>query len=277
MAKSFLIVGGTGTVGSEVAGLLKQAGHSIRATTRKPPASPDQVRVDLSTGAGLDAAFAGVQRAFFLSPVGYPDQYPILSPLIRKAREAGLEKVVLMTANGVEGNDASPMRRAELDLEKSGLAYGIIRPTWFMQNFNTFWSRDIREYGAIRLPAGDGKTGFIDARDIAAAAASLLTADRFINQAFTLTGPEALDHHQAARILSAASGKNIGYQDIAPAEFKRGLQAAGFPEAYADLLVFTMDLLKAGHSATVSDGVETILGRAPGSLEAYARDFNKAW
>lgn len=277
MAKSFLIVGGTGTVGSEVARLLKEAGHSIRVTTRSPPKTPDQVRAELSTGEGLDAAFAGVQRAFFLSPVGYPDQYPILDPLIRKAREAGLEKVVLMTANGVEANDAAPMRRAELDLEKSGLAYDIIRPTWFMQNFNSFWLRDILEHGAIRLPAGDGKTGFIDSRDIAAVAASLLAGDGLANQAFTLTGPEALDHHQAARILSEASGKKIVYRDIDPAEFKRGLQAAGMVEAYADILVMSMGFLKSGLSATVSDSVESILGRPPGYLEAYARDYKKTW
>ena len=277
MAKSFLIVGGTGTVGSEVARLLKAAGNSVRITTRNAPKSPDLVRTDLSTGEGLEKAFDGIRRAFFLSPVGYPDQYPILAPLIRRAREAGLEKVVLLTANGVEAHEASPMRRAERDLEKSGLAYNIIRPGWFMQNFNTFWLRDIREHGAIRLPAGNGKTGFIDARDIAAVAAALLSDDRLANRAFNLTGPAALDHGEAARILSAASGKRIGYHDIEPSEFKRNLQAAGLAEAYADLLVMSMGFLKAGASAAVTDGVETVLGRAPGSLEAYARDYKEYW
>ena len=143
--------GASGPVGSEVARLLKEAGHKVRTTTRKSPASPDQVQVDLLTGKGLDAAFEGVQRAFFLSPGGYPDQYGILAPLIRKAKAARLEKVVLMTAIGVEANDAAPMRRAEIDLEQSGLTYGIIRPSWFMQNFQTFWQHDIREHGAIRL------------------------------------------------------------------------------------------------------------------------------
>jgi uncharacterized protein YbjT (DUF2867 family) len=277
MAHSFLIVGGTGTVGSEIARLLGQAGHSVRVTTRAPATSPDQARVDLSTGEGLDAAFAGVRRAFFLSPVGYPDQYPILAPLILRARQAGLEKVVLMTANGVEGNEAAPMRRAELDLERSGLAYNILRPTWFMQNFDTFWSRGIVEQGAIRLPAGRGKTAFVDARDIAAVAASLLAEDRFRDQAFAVTGPRALDHDEAARILSAASGKRIVYRDIDPAEFRSDLLEAGFNEAYADLLVLSMGFLKEGFSANVSDGVETVLGRPAGTLEAYARDYKDAW
>lgn len=277
MSKSFLVVGGSGQVGSGIIRILREAGHRVRATTGKAPSSPDQVRVDLLTGTGLDAAFQGVQRAFFLSPAGHPDQYSILAPLVRKAKEAGLEKVVLMTAIGVEANDSAPLRRAEIELEKSGLAYNILRPSWFMQNFQTYWLHDIREHGAIRLPAGTGKTGFIDVRDISAAAAAVLSGDRFQNQAFTLTGPKALDHHEVARTLSAASGKSIGYQDISPEEFKRGLLAAGLPEAYADLLVLLIGFLKQGYVATVNDNVQSLTGRPPRTLEAYAKDNKSAW
>jgi uncharacterized protein YbjT (DUF2867 family) len=277
MSKVFLVVGGSGQVGSGVARALREAGHKVRTTTSKAPSSPDQVQVDLLTGKGLDAAFQGVQRAFFLSPGGYPDQYQILSPLIQKAKQAGLEKGVLMTAIGVEANDAAPMRRAEVELEKSGLAYNIIRPSWFMQNFQTYWLHDIRTHGAIRLPAGDGKAGFIDVRDISASAAALLAEDRLSNQAFTLTGPQALDHREVARILSAASGKTIGYQDIDPADFKRGLLAAGLQEAYADLLVLLIGFLKQGYTATVNDTVRTITGRPPRTFEDYARENKGAW
>jgi hypothetical protein len=46
-----------------------------------------------------------------------------------------------------------------------------------------------------------------------------------------------------ARILSAATGKAIGYQDIPAADFKQGLLAAGLPEAYVDLLVHILGSL----------------------------------
>jgi uncharacterized protein YbjT (DUF2867 family) len=277
MAKSFLIVGASGQVGSGIARFLREAGHAVRATTSKTPQSPDQVQVDLLTGKGLDEAFKGVQRAFFMSPGGYPDQYQVLSPLIRKAKEAALEKVVLMTAQGVEANDAAPFRRAELDLEKSGLAYNIIRPSWFMQNFGTYWLHDIRTQGAIRLPAGPGKNAFIDSRDIAETAAALLSGDRFANQAFTLTGPKALDHAEVAGALSAATGKAIAYQDIPVPEFKKGLLAAGLSEAYTDLLVLLLGFLKEGYVAGTTDAVQTILGRAPRSVETYAKDYKATW
>jgi uncharacterized protein YbjT (DUF2867 family) len=277
MGKSVLIVGGSGQVGSGVARFLREAGHSVRSTTSKAPQGPEQVQVDLIKGTGLDEAFKGVQRAFIMSPGGHPDQYQVLSPLIRKAKEAGLEKVVLMTAQGVEANDAAPFRRAEVELEKSGLVYGIIRPSWFMQNFHTYWLHDIKTHGAIRLPAGQGKNAFIDSRDIAETAAALLMTDRYANQAFTLTGPQALDHGEVARILSSATGKTIGYQDIPPAEFKQGLLAGGLSENYADLLVLLVSFIKEGYVANVSDAVPTILGRPARTFEAFAKDYKANW
>jgi uncharacterized protein YbjT (DUF2867 family) len=212
-----------------------------------------------------------------MSPGGYTDQYQVLSPLIRKAKEAGLEKVVLMTAQGVEANDAAPFRRAEVELEKSGVAYNIIRPSWFMQNFGTYWLHDIRAQGAIRLPAGSGKNAFIDSRDIAETAAALLSGDRFANQAFTLTGPKPLDHGEVARILSAATGKAIGYQDISTADFKQGLLAAGLSEAYTDLLVLLIGFLKEGYVANATDAVQSILARSPRTMEAYAKEYKATW
>lgn len=277
MGKSFLVVGASGQVGSGVVRFLREAGYPVRTTTSKAPQGPDQVQVDLLKGEGLDAAFKGIHGAYFMSPAGHPDQYQVLAPLIRKAKEAGLEKVVLMTAQGVEANEAAPFRRAEVDLEKSGLGYNIIRPSWFMQNFHTYWIHDIKTHGAIRLPAGQGKNAFIDSRDIAETAAALLLNDRFANQAFTLTGPKSLDHAEIASILSAATGKTIGYEDIPPADFRAGLLAGGLTESYADLLVLLIGFLKQGYVANTSDAVPTILGRPARSFEAYAKDYKANW
>ena len=167
--ETVLIVGASGTVGSELVRLLKADGYQTRAiTSQKTKVGPGQVYANLATGESLSAAFEGVDRAYLLSPPGYADQYKILSPLIQEAKRRGLKKVVLMTAMGANANEASPLRRAEVELEKSGLTYNIIRPNWFMQNFNTFWVQGIREQHVIALPAGTARTSFIDARDISA-------------------------------------------------------------------------------------------------------------
>ena len=274
-----LIVGASGTVGSEIAKELKQQGYQVRTTTSKSVSTGNQemVHINLATGEGIKAALDGVDRAFFLSPPGYADQYKLLSPLIQEAKRKGLKKVVLMTAMGANAVETSPFRRAELELEKSGINYNIIRPNWFLQNFNTFWIQGIKEQGKILLPAGKAKVSFIDARDIAAVASKLLTTDDLNNKAFDLTGPEAVDHDQVAQAISGATHKNITYQEIEPSVLRTGLLAAGLPADYSDFLLMILSFLKEGYNASVNENVTFILGRDPKKLSQYTNDYKKSW
>lgn len=276
--ETVLIVGASGTVGSELVRLLKADGFQTRAlTSQKAKVGPGQVYANLATGEGLSAAFEGVDRAYLLSPPGFADQYKILSPLIQEAKRRGLKKVVLMTAMGANANEASPLRRAEVELEKSGLAYNIIRPNWFMQNFNTFWVQGIREQHVIALPAGTARTSFIDARDISAVAARLLVDDSLSGKAFDLTGPAAVTHAEAAAAISSATGLGIRYQDIEPKVLKDGLLSAGLPADYVDFMILIFGFLKEGYSAGLTSSVKDILGREPHSLTQYVQDYKKSW
>ena len=274
-----LVVGASGTVGSEIIRLLKSEGFRVRATTSKKVEQPssDLVHINLATGDGVKAAMEGVDRAFFLSPPGYADQYALLSPLVQEAKRRGLKKVVLMTAMGANAVETSPFRRVEIELEKSGLSYNIIRPNWFLQNFNTFWIQGIREQKKILLPAGKAKVGFIDARDIAAVAAKLLTSDVHTNKDFDLTGGESVNHDEVAQAISVATGLPITYQEIAPDALRQGLLAGGVPADYAEFLILILGFLREGYSASVNGNVQLILGREPIRLAQYAQDYRKSW
>jgi uncharacterized protein YbjT (DUF2867 family) len=280
--QTVLVVGASGTVGSEIVKLLTAQGHKVRATTSKkvsdqPGDGVEQVQVNLVTGEGISKAFEGVDRVFLPSPAGYADQYKMLSPLIQESKRRGLKKVVLMTAMGANAVETSPFRRAEIELEKSGLAYNIIRPNWFMQNFNTFWIQGIREHGKIQLPAGTAKVSFIDARDIAAVAAKLLTSDDLNNRDFDLTGPQPVDHSDVAKEISSSTGKKVVYENIEPATLKKGLVSAGLPEDYVDFLIMIFGFLRDGYSAAITDNVKRILGRAPIEFSQYTQDYKQAW
>ena len=137
-----------------------------------------------------------------MAPPGYVPQDHLLLPLIAQAKAAGVQKVVLMTAMGADAAPDTPLRKAELALEASGIAWNTVRPNWFMQNFHTFWLHGIREQGRILLPTGTARGSFIDARDIADVAAELLLGEAHMNQAFDLTGSEALNHDEVAAVLS---------------------------------------------------------------------------
>ena len=272
-----LVVGASGTVGSELSRVLAAQGHQVRKATSRTPTAADQVQLDVVARRGLNEALSGADAAFLLALPGHANQDELLAPLIDAARAHGLRKVVLMSMMGANADDNAPLRRAERYLEASGLPYNILRPNWFMQNFNTFWLPSIVTQGTILLPVGTAKGSFIDTRDIAAAAAVLLTSDTLANRDFDLTGPEALNHDQVAAILSRESGRRITFQDIPPEAMLDGLLGAGLPKPNAELMVMLLGFFKAGYAERTTDAMAQITGRAPGSFERYARDHRQAW
>jgi len=272
-----LVVGASGTVGSNIVKQLKEQGYQVRSTTSKQAKSADHVHLNLATGEGIKAAFEGVDKAFLLTPPPFADHYAILSPLIQEAKRRGLKKVVLMTAMGADASETTPFRRAELELEKSGLSYNIIRPNWFLQNFNSFWIQGILEQGKILVPAGQAKVSFIDARDISDVAVKLLTTDTHNNKAFNLSGPEAIDHHQVAQAISKATARKVTYEEIAPETLKQGLVSHGVPVDYADFLLLIFGFLKAGYNAGLTPSVKEITGHEARSVQDYASAFKASW
>jgi uncharacterized protein YbjT (DUF2867 family) len=281
MTTRYLIVGASGTVGSAIAKSLVDSGAKVRAITSRKPAAQfrdgvEWVQANLATGEGVANAFEGVDRAFILVPPGYADQHAIASPLIAEAKRRNLDKLVLMTAMGANAAE-TPFLRVERELIASGLRYNIIRPNWFMQNFQTFWIQGINEQGKILLPVGTAKTSFIDARDISAVAVRLLTTHDLDNRDFDLTGPKALDHEEVARILSKASSRSIAYQEIPADALRQGLLAAGVPADYTEFLLVILDYLRQGYAERTTDAVKQLIGREPIAFEQYARDNAAAW
>ncbi|HEY1078516.1 MAG TPA: NAD-dependent epimerase/dehydratase family protein, partial [Bdellovibrio sp.] len=69
MKQNILVVGATGTVGTEIVKGLKAEGHNVRSATSKSGNIPaDQVHLNLQTGGGRSEAFKNIDRVFLLSP-----------------------------------------------------------------------------------------------------------------------------------------------------------------------------------------------------------------
>lgn len=272
-----LVIGATGQIGSALASLLSAQGQTVRRATSRTSSQAGEVQINLASGEGLAQALAGADQLFLMAPPGFAKQHELLVPAIDAAKAAGVRKVLLLSAMGANADDSIPLRQAELHLERSGLAWNVIRPNWFMQNFHTFWLHGIQTQGQIFLPVGAAKGSFIDTRDIAAVAAKLLSSDDFANSAHDLTGSEALDHTQVAAILSKAAGRPIGYTDIPEDTMRQGLLGAGVPADYAEFLLVILGAFKAGYAERITDGVQRLTGKAPIRFEQYAQDFKTHW
>lgn len=280
---TILILGATGTVGQSLTSDLAGRGHTIRAATRdvsRYAGAGEPVVLDLSDPSTFIPALEEVDRVFLLSPPGHADQHALLAPFV-DALPSTLERVVLMTAQGVDADESIPFRQLELHLAATGLPHILLRPSWFAQNFHTFWGHGIRNADILALPAGDAAAAFIDARDIAASAAGALTREDLADaanagEAFVLTGPEALTHHQAAAILSEAAGRTIRYQPIDDDAFRAQLAPSGLPADYIELLVGLFAVLRMGAAAEVNDAVRRLSGADARSLQTYAHDYADA-
>lgn len=277
------VYGAAGLVGGLVTDKLLSKGHEVFAGSRHPEKGEKKenlhwVPVDsLHPEKGLEI-LDRVDRAFFLSPGGYTNQYQILNPWVEKAKERKLGKIVLMSAIGVDHIPPEvPFRKLEIAIETSGLPFTILRPNWFMQNFNTFWISGILKDRKIYFPAGDAKSSFIDARDIADSAVAALLNDMTNGKSYTLTGKEALTHGEVARKISESTGLVIDYVDISSNDFEKGLVEAGLPADYAAFLVIIANALKEGHTAPVHGSVRELTGKDPIGFDEYAKDYKRSW
>ncbi|MBY7832562.1 SDR family oxidoreductase [Vibrio fluvialis] len=267
-----LVLGASGHVGQPLVAELLAKGEQVKAASRSGQAfgAAEGVVFDFADPTTFDAAFDGVDRAYVMLPGGYVESKALLEPVIQAAAERNV-KVVFQSVLGVDADDSIPYRQVEIALENSGVPYVILRPNWFADNFHTYWKAGI-DQGVIGVPAGEGKSSFIDVRDIASSAAAALTTNRFDNQAFNLTGPEALSYAQAAQKISAALGKPVAYQAMEEGAFCDLLKSVGVPADYAEFLTSIFYPVREGWTAGVSYAVVTLTGKAPRSLDEYIAD-----
>lgn len=274
MSGNILVVGATGNVGAPLVEELVKRGVAVKAGSRNKPANlpegAEWAKVDLADSASVEAALDGVDAVYLLAPGGTVDPYAVLKPAIEAAAKHGV-KVVLQTAIGVEADDNIPFRQAELLLERSGAPYVILRPNWFSDNLANYWSAGVAD-GAIRLPAGDGRSSLVDTRDIAAAAAGALTSDAHNGKAFVLTGSKAYSYFDVADLLTT-TGRKVTYTPVGSETFVKETMSFGVPADYAELLAAIFVPVANGWTADVTSDVETLSGKAPRSFEDSVGDI----
>ena len=291
MSNTILVTGATGTVGSEVVKQLSAKGADVRACCHTL-SKADQIRgpgvetveFDYNKPETVEVAFKGVEKLFLLTPV-VDNMVEITAQLVAEAKKAGVKRIVKQSTVGLElGADAEArippirwLRQAEKIVEESGIPYTFVRPTGFMQNFSNFYRQTIKEQNAIYTNAGEGKEGFVDARDIAAVAVEALTGDGHEGKIYTTTGPEALSHNQVAGILSEVLDRKISHVNMSEEDARKGMKEAGLPDWMINAAIEADKLTREGRGSAVLPTVEEVTGKKPRSFEQFARDYAEAF
>lgn len=282
MSGIVLVLGATGEVGGRVLQELQAAGERVRGASRTAGRAAAVrggrwVELDLERPDTFSSALEGVDRVFLIARPGDDDPDRVAGPFFDAARRAGVARVVNLTAMGVEREPEFGLRRLECQLEASGLGYTHLRPNFFMQVFAAPPLLGQVMGRVLRLPAADARLSYVDTRDIADVAVAALTDSAHVGKAYTLTGPESLDHHAVARHLSTAAGWRITYEPVTDEEAAAFMSAAGLGPARVERLLGFYRRVRAGHSAPVSGDVEAVLGRRARSFASFAWQYAPSW
>lgn len=285
MPDKILVTGATGKLGLEVVRRLLDAGVEVKAGTRSPERcaqvfadAVEVVHLDYDVTESWDAAVQWADRVFLVPPPFDPDADERMVPFLDWAVQSGTRHIVLVSAMGAETRERLSLHGIERRLTGTGVAWTILRPNIYMQNFaHGFIARSIRNDGVIRVAAGDGRVSFIDARDVVEIATRALTTDEHFDHAYTLTGAAALTHADAARVIGAVTGKAVTYQDVDEARMDEQLEGLRWDRGQKNTFMALLGAIRTGERATVTGDAAQLLGRQPTTFEQFAHDHADAW
>lgn len=275
-----LVTGASGTIGQATLQALEKTGARFRVATHSRPSThvseAETARLDWDDLDSYVPAMRGVETLFLLTPnserqVGYVLQ------AIAAAKRAGVRRIVRLSVAGADAEPGIALGRlhfaAEREIRASGLSWVALRPTFFMQNFVNYYGVDPQRDGVVRLPNGEGKLSCIDAADVGAVAARVLTSNHYDGSVLTLTGPEAVTTAHALEIIGRVLGHRYDYIDVPEAMAREEMEKAKMPLWMVDAFLELHGLVKNGYAGNVSQDVERVLGRRPRTLHDWASAF----
>lgn len=279
-----VITGPNGNVGTELVKMLIADGTMPFRIAANTPAKieqlygPDVAKVKFSFAdrTTWDATLAGVSTLFLLFPLPHPRTARTwMIPFVEAAKAAGAKHIIYVSVPTAGDTKFVPHYAVERAIEASGVPYTFLRAAYFSQNLIrdiTTHAVDIAANDEILIPAGRGKTSFVDSRDVAEVAVAVMRdPPAHAGRAYMLSGPEALDFHQVAAIFTEALGRPISY---AEPSFLRFWTTVGKRVNWDTLLFMTgvYWLTRRGSNMPMSDTLEGLLGRPPRTMRDFAVD-----
>ena len=208
MTRHVLITGATGTLGHRVVGEATEAGHKVRALSRRDHVGYTGVhwaQGDLLTGAGIDAALDGIDTVIHCATQGTRGKDVVSATnLISTARRAGVDNIIYVSIVGI---DRIPMGyyksklRVEEALAASGLGHTIIRVTQFHNLIETMFS--VQRFSPALFTIKRARFQPIDTRDVATHLVSLIDEGPQ-GRVEDIGGPAVYDHDELGRMYLAS-------------------------------------------------------------------------
>lgn len=283
-----MVIGGTGTVGSQLVPELLKREASIRILARDPEkyrhnhsSGIEWFRGDLEAPESLEGAFDGQDAVFLLTSMAQNETSQGIAA-VTAAKEARVSKIVLLAAPIAKQMQHIPHIKSKIEIEdaikRSGIAYTVLRPNNFFQN--DYWFQEaIQTYGVYPQPIGSVGLHRVDVGDIAFAAANALLLSGYEGQEYPIYGPEALSGEATADIYRKHMGADVRYAgDDLDAWYAQAIKA--MPEWLAhDYRVMYECFQKFGCLGTEQDFMRQreLLLREPRTFEDFVAETVVKW
>jgi uncharacterized protein YbjT (DUF2867 family) len=225
-----LVTGATGFIGPKVVHALRAQDRDVRALVRRPEQAAklggwgvELVRGDITDPGAVRAAFEGCTHVVHLVAIirGRPADFERVMTegtrhLVAAAREAGVERFVLMSALGTsDAADPVPYFAAKWQEERevvaSGLEYTIFRPSFVFGRDGGVLPTFIKQvrYSPVVTVIGPGlqRSQPIWADDVAAIFAQGVDHPQAANRLFELGGPDTVDWNGLYERIAKVLGK----------------------------------------------------------------------
>lgn len=286
---TILITGATGTIGRHLVHTLTGQGHHpkvlLREPTRAATLGEDRQRVtpvigDYADTPSLQVVLRGVDRVFLLSPNG-PDQVRHECALIDAAAEAGVSRVVKVSAHGADPDSPVAFWRwhaaIEEHLQHAGVPSVMLRPRFSMANILGH-ADGVRTQGVIFAPAVHAPVAMVDPHDVADVAAHLLTTDDLpADTHLDVSGPDGVTFTDLARVLTDLTGRTVTYHPGTDQETRTYLEQHGTPPFVTQQILAIFTALRSGTQSEPVNTVTDALGRPPRTLTEFLSNHTEAF
>lgn len=215
-----LVTGSAGKTGCSVIQALIERDALVRALVYRQEqiqavesiGARDVMVGDMKSQTLMEQAVQDVRAIYHICPNVSPDEVEIGRTVIAAAQKAGIEHIVFHSVLKPQ-TEAMPhhwkkMRVEELLIESS-LPYTILQPAAYMQNILAHWDQITGE-GIFPIPyPAETRISLVDLKDVAQAAAIVLTELGHEYASYELVGTEGLSQNKVAAVLSQEVGREV--------------------------------------------------------------------
>lgn len=278
-----IVTGATGALnGATVEHLLKRVppshiGVSVRTPERAKHLADRGVRVrqgSYDDPAALRHSFAGAEQVLLISSNDVTaDVVMQHRTAIDAAVEAGAQRILYTSAHGTGFATPYPPlaihAATEEHLASSGVAWTALRNGFYgdLGQLLGPWQTT----GVIAKPA-DGPFSWVDRRDAAEAAATILTNESSFDGPVNLILPSPVTLAHFAAVASELTGRHVDRVIVDDEKWVADEMTNGTPEAVARFTLSMFQATRSGHFAQSDRMLTQLLGREPRSVADQLAD-----